>query len=88
MINTHNNESTRWSQTGSCPTFTFRAYGRTELALIYSPELTPGSAWRRLKTWIHRYPGLEDHLASLSEGAQRIWTPAQVHAIIDAIGEP
>ena len=28
-----------------------RAYGRTELAMMYCPQDTPGAAWRKLRQW-------------------------------------
>lgn len=69
--------------------FKIREYGRTELAQLYSPDITPESAWKKLKTWIGLFPGLNKQLSSLGyHHRQRIFTPAQVRAIIDAIGEP
>ncbi len=69
--------------------FRIRSYGRTELAQAYSPDLSPTAAWRRLDQWISRYPGLMAQLRALGyrEG-QRSWTPAQVDAIVGALGEP
>ena len=32
--------------------FTIRAYGRMELASLYSPELTDIAAYRKMKKWI------------------------------------
>ena len=32
--------------------FTIRAYGRMELAQLYSPELTDIAAYRKMKKWI------------------------------------
>lgn len=70
-------------------TFHIRSYGRTELALAYSPDLSPMAAWRRLDQWIVRYPGLSAHLSSIGyRTGQRAWTPAQVKAIVEALGEP
>lgn len=69
--------------------FRIRSYGRTELALAYNPDLTPAGAWRRLGMWIRHCPGLEQKLAALSGGWQgRTYTPAQVEAIVEALGEP
>lgn len=69
--------------------FRIRAYGRTELAQQYNPHLAPSTAWHRLREWILRYPGLPERLTELGyvESA-RTWTPAQVRAIVDALGEP
>lgn len=69
--------------------FKIRAYGRQELASCYAPEITPAAAWTKLKEWIAVYPGLTEQLQSLGyRHTQRIFTPAQVIAIISCIGEP
>lgn len=68
--------------------FKLRAYGRTELALAYSPGLTPGSAYRKLRQWIVRSPGLAERLERLGNGKARTWTPAEVKEIVEALGEP
>lgn len=70
-------------------TFTIRSYGRTELALLYSPHISPDTAWRKLRRWIARYPGLTEQLCSLGyDGSTRSFTSHQVRAIVDALGEP
>lgn len=69
--------------------FTIRSYGRTELALLYSPQISPDAAWRKLHRWIDRYPGLTDRLRALGyDGHTRSFTSQQVRAIVDALGEP
>lgn len=70
--------------------FKIRKYGRQELAQLYSPDITPEAAWKRLKEWIDRYPGLNDRLAHLGYDPrhQRTFTPAQVEAITDSVGTP
>ena len=45
--------------------FTIRAYGRMELAQLYSPELTDIAAYRKMKKWIERCPGLQQRLYDL-----------------------
>lgn len=37
--------------------FRIRSYGRTELAQLYNPCLTPKAAYRKLVGWIDHYPG-------------------------------
>ena len=70
-------------------TFKVRKYGRTELAQLYSPDITPDSAWTKLKKWIDLSPGLTERLRSLGyDGRTRSFTPAQVQMIVDALGEP
>ncbi len=70
--------------------FEIRQYGRTELAQIYSPDITPAAAWRKLNGWIAYHPTLPDRLRGMgyTPGHQRIFTPAQVAAIVEALGEP
>ena len=69
--------------------FTVREYGRMELAQLYCPEIAPESAWKKLKRWIELSPGLAERLRSLGyDGRTRSFTPAQVQAIVDGIGEP
>lgn len=69
--------------------FKIREYGRMELAQLYCPDIAPESAWRKLKAWIALYPGLAERLSALGyDGSTRSFTPAQVQAITDALGEP
>ena len=69
--------------------FKIRAYGRMELAQLYSPDLTGIAAYRKMKKWIALYPGLEQQLYNLGyQPTHRSFTPLEVRAIVDAIGEP
>lgn len=69
--------------------FKVSKYGRTELAQLYSPDISPASAWSKLKKWIELSPGLTERLQSLGyNGTTRSFTPAQVQAIVNALGEP
>ena len=66
-----------------------RAYGRMELASLYSPYTTPRHAWRKLQEWIESHPTLSHDLAETGyDGHQRTFTPAQVHLIFTTIGVP
>ena len=47
--------------------FRIRSYGRTELAQLYNPCLTPKAAYRKLVGWIDHYPGLAVRLAELGK---------------------
>ena len=59
--------------------FTIRAYGRMELALLYSPELTDIAAYRKMKKWIQLCPGLLQRLYDLGYQANcRSYTPLEV----------
>ena len=70
-------------------TFTVREYGRTELAQLYCTDISPDSAWKKLRRWIELSPGLPERLRALGyNGRTRSFTPAQVRAITDALGEP
>ena len=65
------------------------AFGRTELAMKYSPQDTSGAAWRKLRQWIGHCPELVEHLQALGyTGRQRTFTPAQVKWIFYFLGEP
>jgi len=69
--------------------FRIRQYGRTELAMLYSPDIAPESAWKKLRKWIDHFPGLTRTLFELGyTGQERSFTPSQVAAIVSAIGEP
>ena len=69
--------------------FRVRAYGRTELAQLYLPHITPGRAWRKLRSWIGAYPGLSAQLRRLGyRPEQRMFTPLQVKTIADCLGDP
>ena len=69
--------------------FKIRAYGRMELAQLYSPELTDMAAYRKMKKWIDLCPGLTGRLARLGyDPRRRSFTPLEVRAIVDALGEP
>lgn len=68
--------------------FTIRAYGRMELASLYSPELTD-IAHTEKKKWIQLCPGLLQRLYDLGYQPNcRSYTPLEVRVIIDALGEP
>ena len=66
-----------------------REYGRMELAQIYSPDIQPESAWRKLRKWITLNRQLSERLQSLGyDGSSRSFTPAQVKEIVEYIGDP
>lgn len=69
--------------------FKIKSYGRTELALLYSPDDTPQSAYRKLCRWINRYPHLNEDLCRAGYNHNtRTYTPNQVRLIVEALGEP
>ena len=69
--------------------FILRTYGRTELALLYYPNLKSESAWRALR---HELELCKDLARALrKEGytpAQRRFTPRQVRTITQHLGTP
>lgn len=66
-----------------------RTYGRTELALLYSPFSSPRHAWRKLQDWMASHPTLlHDLFATGYTAHQRSFTPAQVQLIFAALGAP
>ena len=69
--------------------FKIKEYGRTELALIYLPDLTAQSAWRKLRGWIENNASLSDELYMLGyDGSQRSFTPRMVSRIVYYLGTP
>lgn len=69
--------------------FKIKEYGRTELAQLYCPGISPDSAWRKFKRWVSSYPGLTDQLREMGYTERsRSFTPRQVTAIVGALGEP
>ena len=68
--------------------FKIRAYGRMELAQLYSPTLTDIAAYRKMKKWISLCPGLLQRLYDLGyESKRRSFTPLEVRVIVDALGD-
>lgn len=69
--------------------FKIREYGRTQLAQMYCPDIMPESAWKKLKKWMERSPGLMQSLEATGyDQHSRSFTPAQVQLIVGALGEP
>ncbi len=66
-----------------------RTMSKSEMAGLYMPELCPRHARLVLTRWIERSPGLLDRLAATGyTKKQKLFTPAQVGLIMEAIGEP
>lgn len=66
-----------------------RSFSWLELGLLYSPQLTPAAASRRLKVWVMSNKAL---LALLNATGwnrkQRVMTPRQVACIVEILGRP
>ncbi len=65
-----------------------KVYGKSELAMLYSPGYSPVVARKRLAYWISRYPGLRERLYAHSGKYAHFFTPAQVRMLFEALGEP
>ena len=66
-----------------------RTFGRTELAQLYSPDLTAEAAWKKLKRWISLNGDLTARLTELGyTPSQRSFTPKMVEQIFHYLGEP
>lgn len=66
-----------------------RTFGRTELAQLYSPDLTAEAAWKKLKRWIALNGDLTARLTELGyTPSQRSFTPKMVACIFHYLGEP
>lgn len=69
--------------------FRIRSYGKSELAQLYLPTITPCAARRTFNAWITLSPGLTDRLKSLGfSPSSHYYTPRQVQLIVEALGEP
>ena len=66
-------------------TFTIRAYGKSELAMMYFPNSSSKrSALRKLQHWISINP----RLSALIGSSGNYFTPKEVQLIVDEVGEP
>lgn len=66
-----------------------RSFSWMELGILYSPDLTPAAASRRLKAWVTANTGLIRRLGRTGwNRTQRILTPRQVECIVEVLGEP
>ena len=69
--------------------FAIRAYTKKELALIYFPDSTPGTAVKHLMVTIRRNDMLWDELQAMGYyNRRKTFTPREVRAIVDWLGAP
>lgn len=69
--------------------FEIRSYTKKELALLYFPYSTPHTAVNHLMAWVHRNSQLWGHLLSIGyQPTSKSFTPREVRAIIEQLGEP
>ena len=70
-------------------TFTIRAYTKKELALMYFPESMLRTAVSHLMAWITRCTQLSEQLQATGyQPTCKAFTPRQVKAIVEHLGEP
>ncbi|MEI6882379.1 MAG: DUF4248 domain-containing protein [Bacteroidota bacterium] len=69
--------------------FKMRAYSKGELAQLYFPVINKESASKRLREWIKENKVLLKKLKRIGyTPEQKIFSPAQVKAIVEEFGEP
>lgn len=69
--------------------FKIRAYTKKELALMYFPESYPRTAVNHLMVWIRRCDPLWEELLKMGyRKTCKAFSPKQVKAIVDYLGEP
>ena len=64
--------------------FVIRAYGKSELAMLYFKNYTQESAITRFREWLRVNP----RLRHLINPRRRIYTPKEVKMIVGEVGEP
>ena len=69
--------------------FKIRPYTKKELALMYFPDSQPRTAVNHLMAWIRRSTQLWAELQTMEyENTCKGFTPKQVRAIVEQLGEP
>ena len=70
-------------------TFIIKAYTKKELALMYFPDSMPRTAVSHLMAWINRCNPLAELLQTTGYlPTNKAFTPRQVKAIVEHLGEP
>ncbi|KAA6341933.1 hypothetical protein EZS27_010289 [termite gut metagenome] len=69
--------------------FRIQAYSKGKLASKYFSDKQPKMAGRLFKKCVDESPGLMERLIATGfKPSNRIYTPAQVRLIVEALGEP
>lgn len=69
--------------------FKIRSYGKSELAMMYFPLSAPHTATNHLMAWIRRNRQLSAALEAMGYSRQsKCFTPKEVRAIVEVLGEP
>lgn len=64
--------------------FVIRAYGKSELAMLYFPKDSEKAAMNKLRNWLKINPRLK----YLVNKESKCYTPKQVQEIVEEVGEP
>ena len=64
--------------------FEIRAYGKSELAMQYFPELTQEAAQKKLNNWLR----INSRLRHLINASIKGYTPKEVRMIVEEVGKP
>ena len=69
--------------------FIIRTYTKKELALMYFPDSLPRTAVNHLMAWIRRCTPLWQQLLAMGYTPTcKAFTPREVRAIVEQLGEP
>lgn len=70
--------------------FKVKAYGKSELALLYFPDASSAhTAVNHLMSWIRRNPQLKEQLVGMGyRKSAKFFTPKEVKLIVEYLGEP
>ena len=69
--------------------FKIHYYTKKELALLYFPDSQPRTAVRHLNAWIYKCKQLHADLLEMGYQARnKGFTPREVKAIVEQLGEP
>ena len=70
--------------------FKIKAYGKSELALLYFPDASSAhTAVNHLMSWIRRNPQLKEQLEKMGyRKSAKFFTPKEVKLIVEYLGEP
>ena len=64
--------------------FVIRAYGKSELAMLYLPKHSKATALKLFKSWLEFNP----RLRRIAKNKSKFYLPKQVKMIVEEFGEP